>query len=182
MIDSDSPKVIWISGPPAAGKSTLAAELVKKFSRALIIPIDDIREWVKVGGAGPVPWTDETERQYRLGEIAACLVARHYFQSGFSVVIDACRSPIRIDELLQEQVPELKVNRFLLLPSLQENLRRAHSRIGKDFAPDFLDSIIESTHRNYPVDLPSHWHALDNTELTMNAQLKLIQEILLTDP
>jgi hypothetical protein len=170
------PQLIWISGPPASGKSTLTRALARRFDLAIGIPVDDIREWVLTGYAGPVPWTAATEAQYRLGETCACRVAEVYFESKFTPLIDACRNPARIDELLQEIIPSVPVAKVLLLPSLSENYRRAASRTNKSFDPHFLDGVIASTHAAYGNAAGKDWLRLDNSEMSVEDEVDRVIE------
>lgn len=48
--------VIIISGPPAAGKSSVAKALAKKFSKSAYISTDQIRDMI-IGG-NIAPWED----------------------------------------------------------------------------------------------------------------------------
>lgn len=157
------PPILWISGPPASGKSTLCAALLARVARGMHLPVDDMREWVVSGRAGPVPWTDETERQYRIAERAACRVAATYQDEGFLVAIDHCRSMGRLDEVIGECLPGRAVAKVCLMPALAVNLERSHTRTTKNFDPHYLDDVIRHTNAAYRVRVPSDWRVIDNS-------------------
>jgi predicted ATPase len=84
--------IYFLTGAPGAGKSTLAVALLRHFEFGIHIPVDDLREWVVSGISHPLPWTDETSRQFILAENAACDLAIRYQDAGFAVVIDHCHN------------------------------------------------------------------------------------------
>lgn len=169
------PPVFILSGPPASGKTTLAALLLARFERAVHLPVDDLRGWVVRGMADSVPWTDETERQFRIAEAAALELARRYRDEGFAVALDHCRNPARLDEALAEA--DLDAIRVLLAPSLDENLRRNHARTGKSFPPSLLDGTIRFTNAKYREDAGDAWLVIDNTAQTPAQTVATILEL-----
>lgn len=163
-----------VSGPPGAGKTSLCEALLASSEFGLHIPVDDLRAWVRSGMSDSVPWTEETERQFQIAEKAACAVARTYATAGFTVTIDHCRNPKRLEALTNEEFAEFKTVKILLLPNLQENLARNLARLNKPFAPEILSDTIRATNDGNRKDVPEGWLVIDNSELTIDETVKLV--------
>jgi len=174
--------IYWISGPPAAGKTTLCGALLSHFTKGIHIPVDDLRTWVVSGLSESVPWTDETERQFRIAEAAVCHVAREYQSSGFAVAIDHCRNMVRLEDVIRVGMPDLRVVRVCLMPNLDENLRRSHTRTNKDFDAHWLDETILWTNAHYRQDIPPGWNVIDNSEMTVEETVDALLALAQGDP
>jgi hypothetical protein len=75
------------------------------------------------GIAHPVPWTDESTRQFRLARTAAGRTARIYREAGFAVIIDDVLFPADPQVFFPEE-PEEPYAKILLLPPVEVALRR----------------------------------------------------------
>lgn len=155
--------IVILTGPPAVGKSTVARLLMGRFPQGLEIPVDDLREWVVSGRAEPVEWTDETTRQFRLAEEAAADVAVRYDDAGFAVVIDHCVGPGTLDDLIKRRFGGRHIARVVLLPSLEETLRRNSARTHKPFTAELLLPAIHGLHSDFSNAALTGWHVLDST-------------------
>ena len=83
----EEPAIIVVSGVQGAGKSTVARALAERFSRAVHIEADTLQRMIVSGGE----WTTEpgeAARQLRLRLRNACLLARSFFDAGFTAVVD----------------------------------------------------------------------------------------------
>jgi 2-phosphoglycerate kinase len=163
------PPIFFITGPPAAGKSTLAEELASRFELGIAIPMDDVREWVTQGIAHPLNWNEETSRQFDLALDAAVDIAIRYNDAGFAVVIEHCHQPPRIAEVFKERLNQRKTILIALAPDLQANHFRNESRTTKSFDASELKPSIEALnplYRSDHVDLAS-FVRIDNTDLNV---------------
>ena len=171
------PPIFVITGPPAAGKSTLAHALMQLYELGVHIPVDNIRELVVSGIAHPIDWTDETTRQFNLAEQAAADIACRYNDAGFAVAIDQCNRTDVLDELIAARFSERDVRRIVLVPSLETNHRRNLERNGKRFTPDVLTDTIDRLNPEFrqAASETERWLVLSNEE-PLNEVLKLVHK------
>lgn len=118
--------ILILTGPPAAGKSTLGPLIAKQLERCAVIDVD----WVRAMVVQPhtAAWLgEEGMAQLRLGAKNACTLAHNFIAEGYNVVIldvltDDTAAIYRTHlALLDHQI-------VLLLPSLMASLHRNQTR------------------------------------------------------
>lgn len=169
--------IFLLSGPPGAGKSTVAHVLMQRFPRGMHIPVDDLREWVVSGIAHPVPtWTAETTRQFRLARQAAAQTARLYAEAGFAVALDDVVFAADARAMCEPHLAGLSISRVLLLPSVEAALRRNAERTTKAFATDVLAEPIRQIHQALSAQgtALAGWLVLNTSELSVDATVAQI--------
>ncbi|MBI5707853.1 MAG: AAA family ATPase [Armatimonadetes bacterium] len=159
------PFIVFVTGAPAAGKSTVCKAILERLDRGVHIPVDDLRTWVAAGLADSVPWTEETERQFQIAEAAASDVAKRYWSAGFTVAVDHCRNLPRLDAVIAEHLDELPVLKVCLTCDLESNLRRNRERTHKDFHHSLLTETIEYLNPRMAEDPPAGWMVVDNRDV-----------------
>ncbi|MDR3690898.1 MAG: AAA family ATPase [Fimbriimonas sp.] len=172
-MNGDSP-IFWISGPPAAGKTTLCEALLAEFQLGIHLAVDDLRNWVTSGLSDSVPWTDETERQFQIAEAASCDVAKRYQDAGFAVAIDHCRNMPTLERAISTHLAGREVIKVCLMPDLDTNLDRNATRTNKSFGADLLIDTIRWTNANYRKETPVGWTVIDNSSMTVAETVRLI--------
>lgn len=116
--------IIILTGPPAAGKNTIARELVALQKRVAVIDVDVLRHMAHPHLA---PWCGEEGRfQHELGVQNACSLANNFDEKGFdAVILDV------IDDGLAKiyrTALNPKVSIVALLPSFEEVVSRNKAR------------------------------------------------------
>ncbi len=169
--------IFLLTGPPGAGKTSVATALLQRFPFGIHIPVDDVREWVVAGIAHPVPdWTDETSRQFCLARQAAAQTALLYHAAGFAVVIDDIIFPAEAHTLFVERLPRDKLHKVLLLPSAEVALRRNSQRTTKGFDRQVLAEPIR-TLRQALAEQPfveMGWRSIDNSGMSVDETVAAI--------
>lgn len=78
--------ILIITGPPAAGKSTVGPIIAGQLERCAVIDVDLVRAMVVQPHVAP--WlSEEGLSQLRLGAENASALARNFVNAGFDVVI-----------------------------------------------------------------------------------------------
>lgn len=152
-----TPSVLILTGPPAAGKSTIGPMIAKQLARCAVIDVDQLRTMVVQPHIAP--WRGETGMaQLRLGAQNACAVARNCVAAGFNVVI----LDVLTDEtaaLYRDVLNPIPHEIVLLLPMLTASLHRNQAR-GQFLTDDEVELLYEWQERLTNYDL-----RIDNTEI-----------------
>jgi predicted kinase len=156
-------QVIVITGIQGAGKSTVGRLLAARFERAAFIEADDLQRMIVAGGhwvTEPGEPTGEPAAQLRLRLRNACILARSFVGSGFTVILDDIIIGERLGQL-KEDLSGMPFQTVVLAPRPDVVVERdaaRHKTVGADWAA-YLDAELRKTMSGVGI-----W--IDNSEQT----------------
>lgn len=151
------PWVIWITGLPGSGKSTIAEAVRKRMPNAEILKMDELRRIVT-----PEPTYSESEREcvYR----AIVYTAKKLYEMGHNVIIDATGNRKEWRELARRLIPGFS-EVYLKCP-VEICIRREEQRIETHGAPR---DIYKKAEKGWPVPGKTvPYEETDKPELTIH--------------
>lgn len=150
--------VILVTGPPAAGKNSVAEELASRRERCAVINVDELRQMVVRPKAEP--WEgDDGPLQQRLGVQNACSIVCNYEAAGYdSIVVDAMTDAMLAQ--YRERLADMDVWIVQLMPTEEEIAGRLISR------PDYLSRGEVSWLYDQQANLEGYDHRIDNSNMT----------------
>ncbi len=150
--------LLVITGPPGAGKSTVARILAGRFESSVLVDGDSFFAFV-ARGATP-PWLPESSVQNEIVTQAAAAAAGRYAAGGYVTVYDGVVGPWFL-ETFTAATGLARLNYLVLLPSVQRCVERVQSRHGHGFTDigaartmhgEFAHAVVE--HRHVLIDPP----------------------------
>lgn len=146
----DKPFVFVISGIQAAGKSTIARLLAGRFEYGVHLEADALQKMIVSGGewvSKPGEPAGEAARQLQLRLKHMCLLARSFYEAGFTVALDDLILGERWHEL-QAGLQDIPFTLVVLAPRVETVLKRDENRakatLGEEWAR-YLDEILRVT-------------------------------------
>jgi len=122
-------QIILLSGPPGAGKTSVAEALCERFDRMLFVEVDDLRHMVRAGYRHPWVADHQATEQLELGTRNAAALALQSVAMRYSVVV-ADVITARAAEWYRAAlaVTPSRVELVTLLPTLDQTLSRHGAR------------------------------------------------------
>jgi chloramphenicol 3-O-phosphotransferase len=120
--------VVLFGGPAGSGKSSLARAWCATRPRAAHVELDEVRDLILSGRADPQEQSALQAEQYRLAVAATCALAHVFSADGYDVALDDVLEPEAFDRYWRARLEGLPWRLVVVLPSLEEALRRAAER------------------------------------------------------
>jgi adenylylsulfate kinase len=153
--------VLWITGLPGSGKSTVAERVKKSLPHAIVLRMDAFRKIVT-----PDPSYSDQERDLLYRSLV--YLARVLYENGHSVIIDATANLRKWRDLAREIIPDFV--EVYLQCSIEECRRREMERKNTHGAPKDIYKRAEEGWPvpgvNVPYEEPLHPEVTINTEKT----------------
>ena len=150
--------LLLISGPPGAGKSTVAALLAASFDPSVLVRGDDFFGFLSTGSIDP--WLPASAAQNKVVTEAAAAATSRFVTAGYDTVYDGVVGPWLIDWFLD--VAQLQaINYAVLLPSLDRCLDRVRTRTGHGFTDA---GATDKMHHEFSVATIDERHVFANDD------------------
>ena len=159
-MERDAPPILILTGPPGAGKTTLARKLTQEAGRpATHIHSDDFFTYIRSGYI--VPWLSESAHQNQTISRALAAAACAYAAGGYWVVMDGVVGPWHLDMYRDERRRSgIALDYVVLRPAREIAVSRARDREVSPL-PDYPPHIYEGLSALGAFEP----HALDTTAL-----------------
>jgi hypothetical protein len=144
--------LIVVTGPPGAGKSTVAPLLAADFARSALVRGDDFFAYVSAGWIEP--WLPEAHEQNDVVLAAAASAAGRFAVGGYTVVYDGVVGPWHL-AAFAAATGLGALSYVVLLPPERSCLARVAGRIGHGFTDadatrrmhrQFTDADVDARH------------------------------------
>ena len=133
---SDDPAMAFlavVTGPPGAGKSTVAHALAARFDHSVLVPGDAFFGFLARDAI--VPWLPAADSQNEIVIRAAAAATGRFVAGGYATVYDGVLGPWFLPDFAAEAALD-HLSYIILLPSVEQCVDRVANRLGHGFTDE----------------------------------------------
>ncbi|RII17108.1 Chloramphenicol phosphotransferase-like protein [Streptomyces sp. YIM 130001] len=176
-VDGLPGELVLLTGPPGAGKSTVAQTVVQDRSPSVYLHADDF--WACIRNGVILPYLPEADRQNRVVINALVETAFAYATGGYRVVLDGVVGPWFLEPFrVRARATGIPLHYVVLRPDEATTLRRGTNR-----GPDALTDVepLRQMHGQFADLGPYEPHAVDTTKHTSEETVRTLLRALADD-
>ena len=141
--------LLLITGPPGAGKSTVARAVADAFEPSVLVEGDAFFAFLARGAVAP--WLPEANEQNETVTRAAAAATRHYVDGGFTTVYDGVVGAWFLPTFLAATGLD-ELHYVVLLPSVERCAERVATREGHGFTDEAATLKMHHEFTNAEID------------------------------
>jgi predicted ABC-type ATPase len=125
--------LVVVTGPPGAGKSTVARALADRFTRSVLVAGDAFFAFLTRGAVAP--WLPDAHRQNEVVIRAAAAATGRFVTGGYVTVYDGVLGPWFLADFAAETTLD-HLHYLVLLPSVERCVEQVADRTGHGFTDE----------------------------------------------
>jgi cytidylate kinase len=141
--------LLVVTGPPGAGKSTVAHLVAAAFEPSVLLEGDAFFAFLSRGAVQP--WLPEAHQQNEVVTEAAAAAAGRYARGGYTTVYDGVVGPWFLPTFAAATGHD-SIDYAILLPSVDRCLERVATRMGHRFADEAATRKMHDEFASAPVE------------------------------